>query len=115
VMFFVAVGMQFDPAILIQQPLAVAGLLAVVIVGGAGSAAAIALAYGLGRPAAGTLAASLGQAGEFSFILAALGVTLGFLGQDTHDVILAAALLSIALNPVLFRLADRLAPKVPQA
>jgi monovalent cation:H+ antiporter-2, CPA2 family len=109
VLFFVAVGMQFDPAILLTQPLAVAGLLAVVIVGGAGSAAAIALAYGLGRPTAGTLAASLGQAGEFSFILATLGITLGYLGQDTHDVILAAALLSIALNPVLFKLADRLA------
>ena len=113
VLFFVAVGMQFDPSILLQQPLAVLGLLVVVIVGGAGSAAAIALAYGLGRPAAGTLAASLGQAGEFSFILATLGVTLGFLGRDSHDVILAAALLSIGINPVLFAFSDRLAPKAP--
>jgi CPA2 family monovalent cation:H+ antiporter-2 len=85
----------------------------VVMVGGAGSAAAIALAYGLGRPAAGTLAASLGQAGEFSFILAAMGVTLGFLSRESHDVILAAALLSIAINPVLFAFSDRLAPKAP--
>ncbi|HVG47097.1 MAG TPA: cation:proton antiporter [Rubellimicrobium sp.] len=110
VLFFVAVGMQFDPSILLDRPLAVAGLLVVVIVGGAGSAAAIALAFGLGRRAAGTLAASLGQAGEFSFILASLGVALGLIEKSTHDVILAAALLSIGLNPFLFRLADRLAP-----
>jgi len=110
VLFFVAVGMQFDPSVLIEQPLAVAALLAVVIVGGAGTAAAIALAYGLGRPTAASLAASLGQAGEFSFILASLGISLGLIERSTHDVILAAALLSISLNPVLFRLADRLAP-----
>jgi monovalent cation:H+ antiporter-2, CPA2 family len=110
VLFFVAVGMQFDPSILLDRPLAVAGLLVVVIVGGAGSAAAIALAFGLGRRAAGNLAASLGQAGEFSFILASLGVALGLIERSTHDVILAAALLSIGLNPFLFRLADRLAP-----
>jgi CPA2 family monovalent cation:H+ antiporter-2 len=114
VLFFVAVGMQFDPMILVEQPLAVAGLLVVVLVGGAGSAAVIALAYGLGRPAAATLAASLGQAGEFSFILAALGVTLDLIGRPTHDVILAAALLSIALNPLLFALADRLNPSEPR-
>ena len=55
-----------------------------------------------------TVAASLAQIGEFSFILAALGVSLGAMRQETHDLILAAALLSIALNPFVFALCDRL-------
>jgi CPA2 family monovalent cation:H+ antiporter-2 len=108
VLFFVAVGMQFDPLILLDRPLAVLGLLLVVLISGAASAIAIAAVFRLGRPAAATLSACFSQAGEFSFILAALGVTLGVLRQDSHDIILAAALLSIALNPVLFTLADRM-------
>ena len=111
VLFFVAVGMQFDPAILIEAPLAVLGLLVIVVVGGFASALVVALAFGLDRGAAATLSASLSQAGEFSFILATLGVTLGLIGQDTHDVVLAAALLSIGLNPYLFKLADRMSPQ----
>jgi CPA2 family monovalent cation:H+ antiporter-2 len=108
VLFFVAVGMQFDPRILLQEPLAVLGLLAVIVASGVVSAVAVAGAFRLGRPAAAILSASFSQAGEFSFILAALGVGLGLIGQTVHDLILAAALLSIALNPLLFRLADRL-------
>jgi CPA2 family monovalent cation:H+ antiporter-2 len=110
VLFFVSVGMQFDPRILIDAPLAVLGLFLVVIVSGVASAVAISAIFRLGRPAAATLSASFSQAGEFSFILAALGVTLGLLTRSSHDVILAAALLSIAVNPVLFALADRLQP-----
>jgi CPA2 family monovalent cation:H+ antiporter-2 len=110
VLFFVSVGMQFDPLILVRAPLAVLGLLLVVILSGITSAIVVSAVFRLGRPAAATLSASFAQAGEFSFILAALGVSLGLLGQSTHDVILAAALLSIAVNPVLFTLADRLQP-----
>ncbi len=108
VLFFVAVGMQFDPRILLDQPLGVLGLLLVVILSGTGAALAVAWAFRLGRSAGGILSASLSQAGEFSFILAALGVSLGLIGRPTHDLILASALLSIVLNPFLFRLADRL-------
>ncbi|EYD75880.1 TrkA-N:Sodium/hydrogen exchanger [Rubellimicrobium mesophilum DSM 19309] len=111
VMFFVAVGMQFDPSVLIGRPGAVLGLLLVVLAAATLAGIAVAGAFRLGRAAAANIAASIGQAGEFSFILAALGVSLGLLQRSTHDVILAAALLSIALNPLLFALADRLAPK----
>ena len=88
-------------------------LLLVVILSGVTSALVVSAVFRLGRPAAAILSASFAQAGEFSFILAALGVTLGLLGQSSHDVILAAALLSIAVNPVLFTLADRLQPTRP--
>ncbi len=111
VLFFVAVGMQFDPRILIEAPLGVLGLLLVILASGIVSAVVISGAFRLGRPAAAILSASFSQAGEFSFILAALGVTLGLIGQEVHDLILAAALLSIALNPLLFRIADRLQPQ----
>lgn len=108
VLFFVAVGMQFDPLVLVERPLAVLGLLLVIVLSGAGSALAVALAGRMGRGAAALLTACFGQAGEFSFILAAVGVTLGLIGQETHDIILAAALISIVVNPFLFRLSDRL-------
>jgi CPA2 family monovalent cation:H+ antiporter-2 len=113
VLFFVAVGMQFDPSILLDRPLAVAGLLLVILVGGSVAALAVAGAGRLGRAAAARLAASLSQAGEFSFILAAFGLSFGLIGAESRDLIIAAALLSIALNPFLFRLADRLQPARP--
>jgi CPA2 family monovalent cation:H+ antiporter-2 len=108
VLFFVSVGMLFDPSILVREPLTVLGILGIVIVGKALAALIITFAFKLDKPTSLTIAASLAQIGEFSFILAALGVTLGALSQETHDLILAAALLSISLNPFVFKLTDRL-------
>ncbi|MBB5746027.1 cation:proton antiporter [Brevundimonas variabilis] len=107
VLFFVSVGMLFDPTILIRDPLAVLGVLGIVIIGKSLAALAITFAFRLTRETSLTVAASLAQIGEFSFILAALGVSLGAMRQETHDLILAAALLSIALNPFVFALCDR--------
>ncbi len=108
VLFFVSVGMLFDPTILVTRPWAVVGVLAIVIVGKTLAALAITSAFRLDRKTSLTVAASLAQIGEFSFILAALGVSLGAIRQETHDLILAAALLSISLHPFVFKLIDRM-------
>ncbi len=108
VLFFVSVGMLFDPMILIERPLAVVAVVAIVIVGKSLAALAITTAFRLDRATSLTVAASLAQIGEFSFILAALSMYLGAMSRETHDLILAAALLSITLNPVVFALIDRM-------
>ena len=108
VLFFVSVGMLFDPMILIERPLAVVAVVAIVIVGKSLAALAITTAFRLDRVTSLTVAASLAQIGEFSFILAALSMYLGAMSRETHDLILAAALLSITLNPVVFALIDRM-------
>lgn len=115
VLFFVSVGMLFDPSILIREPLAVVGVLAIVIVGKSIAALAITTAFKLDKATSLTVAAALAQIGEFSFILAALSVQLGGMTRETHDLILAAALLSISLNPFVFALIDRMGarPKPP--
>jgi CPA2 family monovalent cation:H+ antiporter-2 len=117
VLFFVSVGMLFDPMILIEQPLAVLIAVGIVIVGKTLAALAITTAFRLDRATSLTVGASLAQIGEFSFILAALGVSLGAMSQTTHDLILAAALLSISLNPFVFKLIDRMGarPETPPA
>lgn len=117
VLFFVSVGMLFDPMILIEQPAAVMIALGIVIVGKTVAALAITTTFRLDRATSLTVGASLAQIGEFSFILAALGVSLGAMSQTTHDLILAAALLSISLNPFVFKLIDRMgaAPKAAPA
>lgn len=104
VLFFVSVGMLFDPRVLIEQPLAVAVVVAIVLVGK--TLAAIALVLALGHPLASalTVGAGLAQIGEFSFILAGLGVALGLLPPEGRDLVLAGALISIALNPLAFSL-----------
>ena len=107
VLFFVSVGMLFDPSILIREPLAVLGVLGIVIVGKSVAALAITTMFRLDRATSLTVAASLAQIGEFSFILAALCVSLGAMSRETHDLVLAAALLSISLNPFVFALVDR--------
>ena len=114
VLFFVSVGMLFDPSILLREPLAVLGVLLIVMVGKSAAALAITAVFRLDRRTSLTVAASLAQIGEFSFILAALGMTLGVMTRETHDLILAAALISIALNPFVFALADRLGRDPPQ-
>jgi CPA2 family monovalent cation:H+ antiporter-2 len=109
VLFFVSVGMLFDPSILVREPLSVLIVLLVVMV--ANPLAVFAVIALLGRPLAmgATIAAGIAQIGEFSFILAALGVSLALLSQQAVDLILAAALLSITLNPLTFVAMRRLA------
>ncbi|WP_374574517.1 cation:proton antiporter [Phenylobacterium sp.] len=114
VLFFVSVGMLFDPRVLIEQPLTVALVLAIVIVGKSLAALAITAIFKLERAASLTVAASLAQVGEFSFILAGLCLSLGVMSRQTHDLILAAALISITLNPLTFMLADRLGGRPPE-
>lgn len=108
VLFFVSVGMLFEPAILVEQPLRVLAVVLVILFGK--SVAAFALVALLRYPVGTALmvSASLAQIGEFSFILAALGISLGLLPHEGQSLILAGAILSIALNPVMFLLSDRL-------
>jgi monovalent cation:H+ antiporter-2, CPA2 family len=100
-LFFVAMGMLFDPGILVKQPLQVLAVLAIIVVGK--SAVAFAIVVILRSPVASALivAASLAQIGEFSFILAELGIGLNLLPADGQSLIVAGALLSIALNSFL--------------
>lgn len=102
VLFFVSVGMLFKPAILIEQPLHVLGTVAIIIVGKSVAAFALVLAFRYPLNTALTVSASLAQIGEFSFILAGLGLSLGLLPAEGMSLVLAGALISIALNPVLF-------------
>ncbi|QCN97388.1 Kef family K(+) transporter (plasmid) [Azospirillum argentinense] len=108
VLFFVSVGMLFDPMILFQEPLAVLAVVLVIVLGKTLAAFGIVTAFGYPASTALTVSASLAQVGEFSFILAGLGVTLGLLPPEGRDLILAGALLSITLNPLMFAGLDRL-------
>src|SRR5688572_8493731 len=102
VMFFVSVGMLFDPSVVLERPLELLGVLFIVVVGKSLAAFAIVLAFGYPVRTALTISASLAQIGEFSFILAGLGVGLGLLPAEGRDLILAGALLSITFNPFAF-------------
>ena len=104
VLFFVSVGMLVDPLIVVRHPLALVATLLVVIFANAVPAFVLALLFGYPVRTALTLAVGLAQIGEFSFILAGIGVTLGVLSADGQALVLAAALMSIVLNPLLFRL-----------
>jgi CPA2 family monovalent cation:H+ antiporter-2 len=103
VLFFVSVGMLFDPAILLQQPLRVLMVVAIIMVGKSVAAFLIVLAFRYPLNTALTVSASLAQIGEFSFILAGLDVALKLLPTDGQNLILAGALISIALNPFVFQ------------
>jgi len=117
VLFFVGVGMLFDPGVLARRPFAVLAVVLVVVVGK--SLAALGIVLALGRPlgTALTIAAALAQIGEFSFLLAAMGIELGLLPAEARSLIVAGALFSITLHPLLFRLAARgnLPPKTARA
>lgn len=102
VLFFVSVGMLFEPQILLQEPLKLLAVVAIIMVGKSIAALALVLALRYPLNTALTIAASLAQIGEFSFILAGLGMTLGILPSSGMSLILAGALISIALNPLLF-------------
>ena len=108
VLFFVAVGMLFDPAILVQHPLEVLTVLLIVMIGKSLGALGIVLLFGYPLHTALVISASLAQIGEFSFILAALGLALGLLPPEGQSLIVAGALLSISLNPLAFEAATRL-------
>jgi len=106
VLFFVSVGMLFDPRVLVERPLQVLAVAAIVMVGKSLAAAALVLALRYPLNTALTVSASLAQIGEFSFILAGLGLSLGVLPVEAQSLIVAGALLSIALNPLLFSLVE---------
>ena len=102
VLFFVSVGMLFDPRMLIEEPLRVLAVAAIIVVGKTLAAFALVIAFRYPLNTALTVSASLAQIGEFSFILASLGVSLHLLPPEGQSLILAGALISISLNPLVF-------------
>ena len=102
VLFFVSVGMLFEPQVLVEAPLKVLAVVAIVMLGKTVAAVALVLAFRYPLNTALTVGASLAQIGEFSFILAGLGVALGLLPIEGQSLILAGALISIALNSLVF-------------
>ncbi|KLN47553.1 cation:proton antiport protein [Providencia rettgeri] len=107
VLFFVSVGMLFDPMVLIQQPLGILAVLAIIIIGKSAAALVLVRMFGHSRRTALTISVSLAQIGEFAFILAGMGLTLGVMDKDAQNLVLAGAIVSIMLNPVLFSLLDK--------
>ena len=101
VLFFASVGMLFDPTVVTREPMHVVATVAVILVGNAGAALLLLLALGQPVRSALAVAASLGQIGEFSFILAGLGVTLGVLPEEGRALVLAGAIVTIVVNPLL--------------
>jgi CPA2 family monovalent cation:H+ antiporter-2 len=102
VLFFVSVGMLFDPGIALSKPLKVLAVIGIILVGKLAAAVGLVLAFRYPLNTALTVGASLAQIGEFSFMLAGLGLSLGLLSPDGQSLILAGALLSITLNPLVF-------------
>jgi len=116
VLFFVSVGMLFDPSILLEHPLEVVAVLGIVLIGKSLAAFVIVLVFRYPVRTALIVSASLAQIGEFSFILAGLGLSLGLLSTEANSLILAGAILSITLNPFAFRTAgaaERLVRRSP--
>jgi CPA2 family monovalent cation:H+ antiporter-2 len=103
VLFFVSVGMLFDPRILVEAPLRVLAVVGVIVLGKSIAAAALVLLLRYPLHTALTVSASLAQIGEFSFILVTLGGTLGVLPPQAQSLVVAGALISIALNPLVFK------------
>ena len=112
VLFFVSVGMLFDPTIVLREPLPVLAVVFIIVIGKSLAAFLIVLAFRHPIGTALTISASLAQIGEFSFILAELGVRLGLLPGEGRDLILAGAILSILVNPLVFAAADWLKPHI---
>ncbi len=102
VLFFVSAGMLFDPSILLREPLAVLATVTIIIFGKSIAAFLIVLAFRHPLKTALTVAASLAQIGEFSFILATVGLQIGLLPQVGKDLILSGAIISIVINPFVF-------------
>ncbi|PHY19009.1 YbaL family putative K(+) efflux transporter [Caulobacter sp. BP25] len=112
VLFFVSIGMLFDPSVLLREPLAVLATLLIIVVGKSIAALIIVRAFRRPMSTALTISVSLAQIGEFSFILAGLGVSLKLLPPEGRDLVLAGAILSILVNPLLFAILDRVLPKM---
>jgi monovalent cation:H+ antiporter-2, CPA2 family len=112
VLFFVSVGMLFDPASVLREPWPLLATLFIIIVGKSVAAYLIVLAFRHPAGTALTISASLAQIGEFSFILAELGVKLNLLPTAGRDLILAGAILSIVLNPLIFAAVDWLSQRL---
>ncbi|MBX9456193.1 MAG: Kef family K(+) transporter [Rhizobium sp.] len=110
VLFFVSVGMLFDPLSILRDPLPVVATVVIIVIGKSVAAFLIVLAFRRTAGTALTISASLAQIGEFSFILAELGVGLQLLPSEGRDLILAGAIISIILNPLVFWLCDRARP-----
>ncbi|WP_392558977.1 YbaL family putative K(+) efflux transporter [Orbus mooreae] len=106
VLFFVSVGMLFDPQILIQHPLATLSTVVIIIFGKSIAAYLIVRIFGHTKRTALTISASLAQIGEFAFILAALGKVLGVFPNEAYSLILAGAIISIVINPFIFNLVE---------
>ncbi len=103
VLFFVSVGMLLNPSVILERPLQVLAVVLIIILGKSLAAFVLVLALRYPLSTALTVSASLAQIGEFSFILAALGLSLGLLPAEAHSMILAGAIISIALNPFVFK------------
>ena len=116
VLFFVSVGMLFNPHVIVDRPAALAETFGIVLAGGAAAYGLLRL-FGVKSTSAVTIAVALTQIGEFSFIMADLGIGLGLLSPGARDLILGASILSIFLNPLLFALAGlrEASPKVAPA
>lgn len=112
VLFFVSVGMLFDPYILVEQPFLVLGTVFIIVIGKSLAAFFIVLAFRRPVGTALTISASLAQIGEFSFILASMGVAFAILPTEGQDLILAGALISILLNPLVFWGAEAIRPRL---
>jgi len=108
VLFFVSVGMLFDPTIVASDPLSVAATALIIVVAKPAVSLGILLLFRQPLASALTIAATRGQIGEFSFILAGLALSLGLLTEDGRDLILAGAMASIFLNPLLFAALGRI-------
>lgn len=106
-LFFVAVGMLFDPSVVVKQPLQVLGVVTIIVVGKSLAALGIVLVLRHSLRTALTVSAALAQIGEFSFILVAFGIGLGLAPPESQSLIVAGALLSITLNPLVFTLVGR--------
>lgn len=120
VLFFVSVGMLFDPMILVEAPLAVLGTVGIILAVKSAASYAIVRLAGHDAGTALTISAALAQIGEFSFILATLGLSLGVLPEMARDLVVAGAMISIIVNPFAFAALDRLlrverVPGAPEA
>jgi monovalent cation:H+ antiporter-2, CPA2 family len=114
VLFFVSVGMLLDPAFVVNAPWLILSALGVVLVGKPLVALALVLLWGYPAGVALRIAVALAQIGEFSFIVAAVGAQLGLVTDDVRNTLIATAIVSIALNPLLYRLVAPLERWVPQ-
>ena len=115
VLFFVSVGMLFDPGIVMRRPVAVVATLLIIVIGKSLGAWFLVWMLGYPRRTALTISVSLAQIGEFAFMLAEMGVGTGLLSPEGRNLVLAGAILSIIINPFLFSALDRFEPQRDKA